>query len=183
LREEHADIHCNTHKTRKDQKTTMKNKLFAIALAAGMLDLLPLGTSHTCAAGAGTVSYTQNIHDQTDVFSGANPCTGVPGTLTVTYNSVFHVTTQASGETWATFTQTGSISFVPDDSTQPSYSGHATFWGNFNLNQQSSNSTSKSSIRVVGTDGSVITQHDVAHFLVTPTGVTVSWDKPSLTRG
>jgi hypothetical protein len=34
----------------------------------------------------------------------------------------------------------------PDDSTQPSYSGHATFWGNFNLNQQSSNSTSTSGL-------------------------------------
>jgi hypothetical protein len=161
----------------------MKNKLLAIALAAGMMILLPLGTAHTHAAGAGTVSYTQIIHNQTDVSPGANPCTGVPGTLTQTYNAVFHVTTQADGELWATFTQTGSVSFVPYDSIQPSYSGHATFWGNYNVNQQNANSTFTSSIRVVGTDGSVITAHEVAHYLVTSTGVTMSWDKPTLTCG
>jgi hypothetical protein len=155
--------------------------LFVVAIA--VLGMWALGPTHAHAAGAGTVSYTQTIKGETDTSASTNPCTGVSGTLVQTYNAVSHVTYQPDGEFWATFTQTGAISFVPDDPTQPTYAGHFTAWGGFNGNQQNQTSTFTLNVHVTGTDGSVITQHEIAHFTVTPAGVTFSFDKPSLTCG
>jgi hypothetical protein len=184
LRSGHGTNTNYSVKTRKERNRTMKSKLVAITLAAGMMPLLSLfGTARAHAAGAGASSYTQTFNNQTDVSSSFSPCTGVQGTLTQTYNDLFHVTTLAGGEFWATFTQTGSISFVPYDSSQPSYSGHFTVWGGDNLNQQNATGTFTFNVRLAGTDGSVITQHEVAHYTVTATGVTYSFDKPTLSCG
>jgi hypothetical protein len=80
------------------------------------------------AAGAGAVTYTQTFHNATDSFPAANPCTGAPSTATLTYNGVMHYTVNKAGDVWATGTQTGSFVLVPDDPTQPTYTGHFTTW-------------------------------------------------------
>lgn len=156
--------------------------LFAAAVVS--IGVWSIGLTGAHAAGAGAQSYTQVLKNQTDVSSDVNPCSGVTGTLSQTYNGVFHITTLADGELWATFTQTGSISFVPDDASQPSYSGHFTVWGGFNVNERNSTDTFTFSARLTGTDGSVVVLHEVQHDTYTANGTpVVSFDRPTLTCG
>jgi hypothetical protein len=71
-----------------------------------------------------------------------------------------------------------------DPVTGVEYTGHATFWGNFNVNERNSNSTNTALITVRGSDGSVVRYHEVMHFAYTGNGeLAVSFDKPRLTCG
>ena len=66
----------------------------------------------------------------------------------------------------------------------PFYSGHSTFWGNFNINNKNSNDTFTGSIHVRGTDGSYITYHEVAHETFDQNGdPVVQIDRPTSTCG
>ncbi len=128
-------------------------------------------------AGAGAVSFTQNWHNVTETFTDVNPCSGVPGTVTLTYNAVFHVTTLENGTYWATFTQTGTFSFVPVDASQPSYTGHFTIWDGDNWNNRNTTETATFMLRGAGSDGSTLTFHEVEHISSSASGATLSFDK------
>jgi hypothetical protein len=179
------------HSSSKDAEGVLKapirridmKRLAIVALGISVAAIGGMSPPHVHAEGSGVVSYTQNFHHQTDAFASVNPCTGVPGTLTETFNGVVHVTTFADGPYEVTFIETGTISFVPDDSTQPSYSGKLNQSGNQHLTQQTAVGTVTLHFRVLGTDGSIVTQHEVQHLTVTPTGVSVSFDRPQLTCG
>jgi hypothetical protein len=103
---------------------------------------------------------------------------------TLDTNSVFHVTSFTnSDELWMTVTEEDAISAV-DQGTGVTYSGHDTFWANYNVNQQNSNETITSGLRVTGSDDSTITYHEVGHLTLLPGGnVAVSFDRPSVTCG
>jgi hypothetical protein len=89
----------------------------------------------------------------------------------------------ASGEVRATFTQEDKV-VATDPALGVVYTGHATFWGNFILNQSTSTSTFTGSITVRGSDGSVVKYREVDHFTLAANGeVTVSFEKPRLTCG
>jgi hypothetical protein len=128
-------------------------------------------------AAARATSYTQTVHDVTDVLVGMTiPCTGAPATITITYNGVFHINSLPGGEFWTTFTQTGTFTAVPLDSTQPTLTGRFTVWGNFNLNERNQNSTFTFTVRA--SDGTVF--HETAHFTMNANGeITTSFDKPT----
>ena len=127
-------------------------------------------------AAARATSYTQTVHDVTETFVDVNPCTGAPVTITVTYNGVFHINSLPGGEFWTTFTQTGTVTAVPFDSTQPTLTGRFTVWGNFNLNERNQNSTFTFTVRL--SDGTVF--HDTMHFTMNANGeITTSFDKPT----
>src|SRR5439155_506958 len=78
--------------------------LAVLVVAVAALVAVPVASP----AGAGAVSFTQNWHNVTETSTDVNPCSGAPGTLTLTYNAIFHVTTLENGTYWATFTQTAS---------------------------------------------------------------------------
>jgi hypothetical protein len=65
------------------------------------------------------------------------------------------------------------------------YSGRATAWGNFNLNERNSNTTFTLTIHAIGTDGTSVWGvwgHEVTHMTYNGNGVvTVSFDKMSFT--
>jgi hypothetical protein len=134
-------------------------------------------------AGAGAVTYLKTFQNVTEVSTDANPCTGDPGTLTLTYNGAFHATEFTSGigagMFWATGTLTGTFSFVPFDSSKPTYSGRFTTWFGDNDNLRNGTETETLRVRGIGSDGSVLSFHGVAHMTVTATGITFSFDKPS----
>lgn len=156
-------------------------KQLRILLAASVAAVTMWTATHTSvhAAGAGAITFTQIDHNLTTVQAGNNPCTGVPGTLTTTVNDVFHGTMLANGTDWFTGTITGTFLFVPDDSSQPSYTGHFTQWFNQNDNLRNGNSTFTFSVHGTGSDGSSLTFHEVAHFSVSATGVVVFFDRPT----
>jgi len=143
---------------------------------AAQADAAPGGTGHT-------VTSTDNFHGTT-TFQDFNPCTGNLLNIDTTSNIVEHITYFPDGdEVWATFTEEDKI-VATDSVTGVGYTGHATFWGNFNLNERNSNSTFTGSITVRGSDGSVVKYREVDHFTLAANGqVTVSFEKPRLTCG
>ena len=144
-----------------------------------------IGSSDVAVAAGGqhTQTYTDNYHG-TQTLAEPNPCTGSVIVGTFDTNSVFHVTYFVdSDETWLTSTEEDRFSGV-DQSTGVAYTGHDTFWGNYNLNRQNSNDTFTGSIHAIGSDGTAITYHEVAHITMLPDGnVAVSFDKPSVSCG
>jgi hypothetical protein len=136
------------------------------ALAAG-------GTGHT-------VTMTETQHGTFQDTEATNPCTGAPGVATFDGNSVDHVTFfPDSDEVWATFTETGKVSVTWSGVT---YTGHATAWGNFNLNEKNSNATFTLTVRVFAPDGSSVVGHEVTHFALNANGqITANFDKPNWT--
>ncbi|HEU5361737.1 MAG TPA: hypothetical protein VFU56_00285 [Gaiellaceae bacterium] len=135
-----------------------------------------------------TVTQTENIHGTFSEPEATNPCTGDTfnkgAGIQFTGNLINHVTFfTASDETWATFTETGAISGT-DDGTGVTYSGRATVWGNFNLNERNQNSEFTLTIHATGSDGSSIIAHQTTAFVMNANGtVTVNFGKDSLTCG
>lgn len=165
--------------------------LLAVVLAAAVAAVV--GATFAASASASspngqTVTETDNIHGTFLEPDATNPCTGntfngAQG-IQFTGNLVNHVTYFTnSGEVWATFTETGAI-LGTDDGTGVTYSGHATAWGNFNLNERNGNSEFTLTIHATGSDGSSITAHETTAFALNANGdVAVNFDKASLTCG
>ncbi len=134
------------------------------ALGAVLLMAVPAQAS-----GAGAVSITQTFHNATQVMlNSPNPCTGVLGTVTLTYNGVFHMTVLTSGvgagTGWGTFTAAGDFTVAQVNGVN--FTGHFMNWDGFNMNLQNFTATSTFSLHGTGSDGSTITFHSVAHITV-----------------
>ncbi len=151
-----------------------------VGLAAGVLGLVGAPALADAGGTGHTISMTETQHGTFTDDQATNPCTGAPGVATFDGNAVDHVTYfPDSDEVWATFTETGKVSVTWDGVT---YTGHATAWGNFNLNEKNSNMTFTLSIRVFAPDGSSVVGHEVTHFGLNANGeVTAAFDKPSWT--
>lgn len=135
-----------------------------------------------------TVTETDHAHGSFYEPNATNPCNGDTfnggqGAL-FDGNLVNHVTSFTnSDEVWATFTETGSVT-ATDDGTGVTYTGHATVWGNFNMNERNGNSAFTLTIHLTGSDGSSITAHETTVFATNANGgVTVNFDKMSLSCG
>lgn len=158
----------------------MRKSLKTCGVLACSAALLSLGTSTAFAGGNGATTFTQNDHGVTDISADVNPCTGEPGTLTQTYNDVFHGTINKTGS-WFTGTITGTIQFVPDNPASPTYTGHFTTWFGDENNLQNDVEHSTFNAHVTGSDGSTITIHDNAQATMNANGViTVSFDHATM---
>lgn len=153
----------------------------AVVAASTVVVLLLFTYTSVSAAGAGAVTYTQTFKDVTQMLPSANPCTGVPGMATITFNGVMHVTFLTSGKGagtfWATDTETGTATLVPLDPTLPSYSGHFTIWDGDNHNLHNGAETAILEFHATGSDGSTLDVHMVQHFSISATGVITSFDQ------
>lgn len=135
--------------------------------------------------GAGVVQMMCSDHNATETIASYLPCvgSGAPANITLTYNDTFHVNELTSGvgagTFWATGTQTGTFVAAPLDTSLPTYTGHFTTWFGDNNNLHNGSETSTFSIHGVGSDGSTINFHEVAHASVSATGVTITFDKPT----
>jgi hypothetical protein len=147
-----------------------------VALAvAGFLLLAP--GSAALAGGADTITVRER---QVDVNPGeTNPCTGAVGTIVDDEQDVFHITALADGTLHLTGHSTVMVTFAPDDPTQVAYAGHETFAFSESSNSRNVVTTTTSHVRVKGTDGTFVTVGEVAHLTVSPTGVTVAFDRPT----
>ena len=99
-----------------------------------------------------------------------NPCTGAPGTLTENLKGVTHVTELPNGKVRDATTVTETFTFVPNDPSQPTYTGKATFRNGENFNTKTFTATFGGHINARGSDGSSITEHVVGHITVHPRG-------------
>ena len=144
-----------------------------------------IASAPAAADGAGAVSLTQTFHDATMSFGSPNPCTGVFGTVDLTFNGVAHVTFLTSGvgagTGWATFTATGSLTVTQTNGVV--FTGNFTAWDGQNMNLNNFAATSILVIHATGSDGSSLSFHEVLHLTVNITSsgpvVVVSFDKPT----
>jgi hypothetical protein len=169
----------------------------ALLAVAAALSLGPAVVA-SASGGAHTQSFTESFHgtltnelnEQLAKERGeeyeppVNPCTGNVLQVSEETNLVNHITFFPAGdEVWATFTQTSRVT-ATEEGAGVTYSGHTTFWGNFNVNRQNENSTFTGTIRLKGSDGSMISYHEVDHFTLLPGGkVAVEFAKPRVTCG
>jgi hypothetical protein len=154
---------------------------------AAALVLLTAGASLADAGGQGTVTVTTHDHNVV-VFSDhlTNPCSGAPGTFTLTAaNEVFHVTFFTNGdEFWVTGTDEGTATFTPDDPQAVSASGHFADWFGESFNNKNDVQHFTNTVHLTGSDGSRITDHEIAHLSTNANGVvTVIFDTETLTCG
>ncbi|GAB6859827.1 hypothetical protein JCM13591A_39320 [Microbacterium xylanilyticum] len=149
---------------------------------------LAAGPASAASPNGSTVTSTQNYHGVFYEPAASNPCTGdtFNGGQGIRFdgNMVGHITFfTASDEVWLTFTETGTIWGV-DDGTGATISGRATAWGNLNMNERNANSEFTLTIHATGSDGSTITAHDTAVWVMNADGsVSVSLDRLNLTCG
>lgn len=166
----------------------MKKAVLLGVLAAALAAVVVVAPASAGSPNGRTVTETDNIHGSFYEPNASNPCNGDSfnhgqGAL-FTGNLVNHVTFFTnSDELWATFTETGSVT-ATDDVTGVTYTGHATAWGNDNMNERNANSAFTLTIHLAGSDGSAISTHETTVFTLNANGtVTVNFDKMSLTCG
>jgi hypothetical protein len=135
-----------------------------------LLALLLTGGSSAFAAGATTDTFHE--HHGTDVTIGdVNPCSGAVGDTTIIYNAVFHITETSNGSLHITGTFTGKFTFVPYDSSQPTYTGHITNWFGVNANSSGVFETTETfHLNLRGSDGSHLRFRGVIHMTIRPDG-------------
>lgn len=169
-------------------QTNLMRRLSMLAALGIAGAFLGVGPANAASPHGQTVSMTQHVHGVFFEPQATNPCTGDTfnsgSGIQFTGNLVNHVTYfTGSDEVWATFTETGAI-LGTDDGTGATYSGHATVWGNFNMNEKSANQEFTLTIHASGSDGSVITAHETTAWVMNANGtVTVNFDKFSLSCG
>jgi len=151
--------------------------LAALVLATG--GMLGFTAAAASADGNGATTVTQTFKNQTDPpFVDFVPCRDFQATITITYNGVFHYTVNKAGDFWATGTMTGTVTAVPLDPSNPSFTGKFTTWFGTSDNKQNGVDHSTFTVHLTGSDGSTIKFHDTAHLSTSASGMTVSFDKP-----
>jgi type 1 fimbria pilin len=144
-----------------------------------LLLVLVLLSAALLAPAAAAAAETETIHfSGTDSRASQNLCSGAPGTLTIVFSGVVHTTDLGDGTLHMTGTTTGTVTFVPDDPGQPSYTGHLTE----RSGQGVDTITTANNIVLHGSDGSLGKQHILFHVTVNANGtVTASIDTNQLT--
>jgi hypothetical protein len=136
-------------------------KLAALTGAAGVLLAFAAVAS---AGGNGAQTFTQIDKNVVQVMppgpDSSNPCTGDLGTLTLTFNDVFHGTSLANGTSWFTGTITGTLVFVPVEPARPTYTGHFTQWFGDENNLRNDVEPSTFNVNATGSDGSHLVFHE-----------------------
>lgn len=161
------------------QRLALSTTLGTIAVV-GLL--LAVATS-AFADGTGAIHYSQDWDNVTQSFvppnpMAANPCTGAPGTLSLTYSGFVHITVNKAGDEWDTGNMHGDFSFAPNNTTQPTYTGHFASWFGDSFNRNNSVSHFILNIHGTGSDGSTLDFHENGHFSTNADGtVTVAFDK------
>lgn len=142
-----------------------------------LLAWLPVLTTSAAlfAPAAAFATETDTIHFS-DTVSRAelNPCSGAPGTLTIALSGVIHTTDLENGTVHVTVTTTGTVTFVPADPTQPSFTGHLAESSSLNVNSSNFTITNAENVILHGSDGSLGRQHILCHLTVNANGTVTS---------
>jgi hypothetical protein len=118
---------------------------------------------------------TETVHySHIDRRAAANPCSGAPGTLTIVLSGVVHTTDLGDGTVHRTVTETGTVTFVPDDPSQASFSGHLAESRSEITNRNNAIETNAENVVVHGSDGSLGKQHILIHTTVNANGTVTS---------
>jgi hypothetical protein len=155
-----------------------RNTMIVMALAVAVTALLAAIVAPV-ASGDPPVVTTNITTDFSDSFTAVNPCTGGTGTVDVAGQDVFHITDFGGGIFHLVDTQTGTLTFTPDDPAALSLTGHYTTTFNEQSTPRGLQFTVGGPFDVVavGEDGSRVVFHMISRTTRTPDGtVTVSFD-------
>ena len=156
-----------------------------LVVAVAIVGLLWLAGPAALAARAGATTFTQHLEDAViQSVHEVNPCSGSPGTFTLTAaHGVFSYTTTASG-TSGTFSAEGTGTFVPDAADQPGGSGHFAISDTFTSQLQTGTHTNTFSAQLRLSDGSTVVFHNTVHMTFNADGTGgVSFDRAVLHCG
>ena len=118
---------------------------------------------------------TQTIHfHATESRAEVSPCSGASGTLTIMLRGVMHITDLGGGAVHRTTTTTGTVSFIPEDPSQASFSGHLAESDSEITNRRNAVDTNAENVVVHGSDGSLGKQHILIHHTVNANGTVTS---------
>lgn len=144
----------------------------------GLFAVAGMGASTPALAHDGPpFTFTDTQHQVTATVPFEGPCGGGTGSVTITYNSVFHVTQFEDGHYHVTGTQTGKFAFDPDDPAGSDVTGSFTTWFGDNGNPETFNTTSTFSVTGRTEDGTHVRFNVTSHLTVVGTDVIVSFDK------
>jgi hypothetical protein len=143
-----------------------------VALLGTALMLASSGTALASKGGAGTETSTEHSHEVLlFAMPVVNPCTHEEGTLTaIAANEVFHLTTHADGDLWATGTAEGTATFTPSEPGGLSYSGHFATWFGEALNNKNHVEHSTATFVLRAGDGSQVVIHMRSHLSTNAAG-------------
>ena len=118
---------------------------------------------------------TETIHfSDTLVVSRPDPCTGASATVTLTVKGVMHITSLDNGSYHVMTMDVGTLTVVPDDPQQPTYSGHFTETGTENQTSKSFTTSFHRNVIHRGSDGSLAKEHVLFHITVHTDGTVTS---------
>jgi hypothetical protein len=136
---------------------------------------LTLSAALLAPAAALATETTTTHFSGTDSRAELNPCSGAPGTLTIVFSGVIHTTSLEDGTFHVTVTTTGAVTFVPDDPSQPGFTGHLAEWFGQNVNSRNSTITNAENVVLHASDGSLGKQHVLFHLTVNANGTVTSF--------
>ncbi len=141
---------------------------------AGVMVMVSL-LAWSFSARAEATNMTMTVHSATMTFPVMQgPCPGFgAGVVYFTFNGIIHQTNDSAGGKHFTFTSEGNFTYVQNDPTKPTYTGHAAMWFGANVMVDSSGVfeiDGTFSVHAVGSDGSAINFNSEAHMTVTPDG-------------
>ena len=153
------------------------------AIAACVSILLLVSASQVFAAASSQTIHQPFVQTSADV----NQCSGAPVTQTISGDTVLHITSRPNDTVSMTSATTGTLTLVPDEDGQPTYSGRFTdlFSGYGYVNTETDEIdartvTSVHNVILHGTDGSLILVHGVAHETINPDQtVSITFDHPT----
>ncbi len=156
-----------------------------VATLSGLLTIV--GSVAAYAGSPGTATMTQHA-DLTVSMPATNPCTGNPAVLTLSSESVLHITyftAPGANEFWITGTDVDQFTTSPDPQTGVTYSGQGADWFGASINQSNMTSGNTFNLEGTGTDGSHVSAHFLMRITVASFGpppvVTANFTNSSLT--
>jgi hypothetical protein len=121
-----------------------------------------------------------NFKDAVQTFHvGPPPSCLIAGTVTHTFNGVFHITINKAGDFWVTGTMTGPVVLVPDDPSIPTYTGHATAWFGESDNNQNDVMHFTTNVHTTAPNAPAFNFHEVGHISTSASGNSLVFDKAS----
>ena len=149
-----------------------RNTMIVMVLAVAVTALLAAIVAPVASGGPPGVSTTITTNFSNSVPAD-NPCTGGSGTLNLAGRDVLHVTDFGNGVFHMVDTQTGLLTFTPDDPSAPTYTGHFTNTTYNNQRGQQLTAGGPFNVVAVGADGSRVVFHLTVQTTLTPDGTVI----------
>jgi hypothetical protein len=145
---------------------------------AALVALVVAGTGAGAAAASADVE-RQIIVDDVEVEHTLNPCTGVEGTFTRTFNGTVRTVSRPDGSTlFRGRIRADDATFVPDDPSEPTYTGRETVQVSSVTSDAREVTTFVLHFWATGSDGSRTMFEETEHLTLNASGTAVEFEKP-----